>query len=187
MYDFIIDDSPFDGLQVKSHASSRNIHFSPKYLTRRVMCLRPNSTWEHCHFFSFLCSCSCKVQYHHRHHLLSLICVVIVKYQKMASPKVSSGKRRPNHYRRAYELINGRKYFQHKPRRTQRRGQRRRTAKEDNSKEEVVLDLRRRGKPKKADEQPKNRLFRRGRRHNVPVPQFLMLPWWIQTLLCLVS
>ena len=74
------------------------------------------------------------------------------------SPKVSSGKRRPNHYRRAYELINGRKYFQHKPRRTQRRGQRRRTAKEDNSKEEVVLDLRRRGKPKKADEQPKNRL-----------------------------
>ena len=111
------------------------------------------------------------------------------------SPKVSSGKRRPNHHRRAYELINGRKYFQHKPRRTQRRGQRRRTAKEDNSKEEVVLDLRRRGKPKKADEQPKNRLFKynrkpssnaskkkafkdhsRGRRHNVPVPQFLMLP-----------
>ena len=106
------------------------------------------------------------------------------------SPKVSSGKRRPNHYRRAYELINGRNYFQHKPRRTQRRGQRRRTAKEDNSKEEVVLDLRRRGKPKKADEQPKNRLFKYNRkpssgaskkkalkdRHNVPVPQLLMLP-----------
>ena len=113
------------------------------------------------------------------------------------SPKVSSGKRRPNH-RRAYELINGRKYFHHhKPRRTQRRGQRRRTAKEDNSKEEVVLDLRRRGKPK-VDEPNKNRLFKYnrkpssnaskkkefkdhsgGRRHNVPVPQFLMLPWWI--------
>ena len=133
------------------------------------------------------------MQYHHLHHLLSSICVVIVKYQKMASPKVSSGKRRPNHYRRAYELINGRKNFQHKPRRTQRRGQRRRTAKEDNSKEEVVLDLRRRGKPKKADEQPKNRLFKYNRKpssnaskkmalkdhrgsRNVPVPQFLMLP-----------
>ena len=110
------------------------------------------------------------------------------------TPKVSSGKRRPNH-RRAYELINGRKYFHHhKPRRTQRRGQRRRTAKEDNSKEEVVLDLRRRGKPK-VDEPNKNRIFKynrkpsadakntkalkdhiRGRRHNVPVPQFLMLP-----------